>query len=141
MRIAFSVLLLFALGAGCLSVPQESGSRFSDWWNFYADGKSLMQRGDYQGAAEKIETALGIRNGARYAYAGKDSEKECTYGQWVVEGCFPKRDLGICYFHLGRLEEANAYLERSIKETPSDPAREYLLKISAVQKNRGGEKK
>jgi hypothetical protein len=42
------------------------------------------------------------------------------------EEYFPHRELGICYFHLARIEEAIEELELSMSQTPSARARYYL---------------
>ncbi len=100
------------------------GPAGDEWYTLYEDGKSLMEKGEYEQAAAKFRLALEDRN--------EDRENARTYGVNFIE-YFPHRELGACLYHLNRWEEAKRELEASLQQTPSSRAREYLTRVDQAQ--------
>lgn len=125
--------LILAAGAalafsGCTTGPENpSGAeiRFHNWWNFYERGLTLMNRRDFTNARGDFVTALGIEPGAKFGN-DHDAWRARTYGLHFVEGYFPNREAGICFYHLGDNARAAKYLETSLKQAPSSRAKYYL---------------
>ncbi len=114
-----TVLLLGLLVGGCASDEKNAyvrdGVRYGvtkgvfrgRWWSYFERGNSFIAGKYYDEAARDFRAALQGR--------AEDSWRARTYGLHFVE-YFPNRELGIAYYHLGRLDEAQAALERSLKQ-------------------------
>jgi len=96
------------------------GPAGDEWYTLYEDGKSFLEKGEYEQAAAKFRLALEDRD--------EDRENARTYGVNFIE-YFPHRELGACLYHLNRWEEAKRELETSLQQTPSSRAREYLTRV------------
>lgn len=132
------MLLGLAGLAGCRTDSSPSSRdadmpRYHNWWNFYERSLSRIEREDYLGGSEDLERALGLRGGARPGLVPDDMWRARTYGLHFVEGFFPRRELGICYYKLGRLPEAAMQLEQSLRQQPSGRARHYLNRVRLAQ--------
>ncbi|HBA85971.1 MAG TPA: hypothetical protein DCZ95_17950 [Verrucomicrobia bacterium] len=123
------VWICAVITSSCLrSNPPETANpdlnRYN-WWNYYRQGLAAMEQSRYDEAQELLESAVGIRPGAR-TICRRDSWKERTYGLHMQENYFPYRELGICRFHQGNFEQAEHYLEESLSQEPSGRAKFYL---------------
>jgi tetratricopeptide (TPR) repeat protein len=99
--------------------------RRNTWWNFYRRGLALANREDWADAIEYFRIALGTKPGSVYP-AFQDARRAKTYGLHFLDDYFPHRELGICQFHLGRLNDARDELQLSLEMTPSARAKFYL---------------
>ncbi len=125
---------LAALGlalAGC-QTPRPPGAdhdlRFHEWWNYYEAGLAAMQTGGYVQARGYFEAALGLRPGARFP-RDKDEWRARRQGLHFVERYFPNRELGITLYRLGEWAEAERFLEKSHRQTPSARGAYYLNEV------------
>ncbi|UCF63008.1 MAG: hypothetical protein JSW33_10545 [bacterium] len=80
-----------------------------------------MVGNDYQSAVNYFNTALKDKN--------KDSGKQRAMGTIFVE-YYPHRELGICYYYLGKQQEALSELNISMSQSPSNRARQYLDEVN-----------
>lgn len=113
-----TVLLLGFLIGGCASDEKTAyvrdGVKYGvtrgvfrgRWWSYFERGNSFISGQYYAEAARDFRTALAGRS--------EDTWRARTYGLHFVE-YFPNRELGIAYYHLGRLDEAEQSLQRSLK--------------------------
>ncbi|MEW5804504.1 MAG: hypothetical protein AB1847_20620 [bacterium] len=69
-------------------------------------------------AIEEFQQAIDLRP--------KDQRQVRAYGMHFREEYFPHRELGICYYRMGRIEDAIEELELSMSQTPSARAKYYL---------------
>lgn len=128
-------LLCAAALPGCAPSPRAGGREepppaHKTWWNFYLRGTARSYAGDYAAAAEQFRICLGLERGAVYGYP-RDTWRARTYGFHFIDDYFPHRELGICYYHLGRAGEAVPLLERSLQQQPSGRARYFLNRARA----------
>lgn len=127
-----------ALLAACASQKgiEKDGARYGvtegtfrgRWWSYYERGASYLEGGFYEKAAADFERALRGRS--------QDAWSARTYGLHFVP-YFPNRDLGVAYYHLGRLDEAKERLERSLSQADSERARRYLDLITKARLQSG----
>ena len=127
-RIA-AILAVYVLLAGCASKEnanyQHEGVQYGTtkgvfhgrWWNYYERGSSYLSGKYYAEAMSDLRQALAGR--------GSDTWRARTYGLHFVE-YFPNRELGVAYFEQGNLEEAERYLEISLKQIDTERAHYYL---------------
>ncbi|MBP7830911.1 MAG: hypothetical protein KA248_13450 [Kiritimatiellae bacterium] len=118
------------LAAGCVRhgpAPADRGAALThhNWWNYYARAVSRMDQHRYAEARADLETCLGLRPGAR-SISRRDVWRERTYGLHMIENYFPRRELGVCLYHLGDHADAIRQLEESLKQEPSGRAKHYL---------------
>ena len=119
---------MFLTGTGCNTPAGSAGAPelyHHNWWNFYEHGRALAKQGRSADAALDFERCLGLRSGAKFGY-DRDAWRARTYGLHVVDDFFPNRELGVCYFELGRNNEAIKLLETSLSQEPSGRAKHYL---------------
>lgn len=98
------------------------------WWSYYERGGSYLAGGFYEEAESDFRTALAQR--------GEDTWTARTYGMHFVE-YFPNRELGVACYHLGRLDEAESYLQSSIGQVDTARAHFYLDEVKKAQIARG----
>ena len=91
------------------------------WYNYYEDGLKEMERGSWAKAIENFKEA------AKTQY--KDTKRIKTYGMHFIE-YFPHREIGICFYHLGKNDMAERELRLSLQQEYSARAQEYLLKVA-----------
>lgn len=102
-----------------LSLPNVNAQSFA-WLSHYQRGERLAKKGDYQQAAIQFLRAIEEK--------GNDNERERLTGTRTIP-YFPRRELGICLFHLGIQDFAEEELKASIKQNPSDRAQTYLQRL------------
>jgi hypothetical protein len=138
-----STALLCLLAAGCGTVPtppvlSRDGQEFGvtdgtfrgRWWNHYERGRSYLDGGFYEEAEADLDVAFGLR--------AQDQRWARTYGLHFISEYFPNRELGITYFHQGRLEEAAERLETSLAQEHSALAAHYLNETRAALVQQAG---
>lgn len=120
--------LLVAVVVGCASDTndqyQRDGIRYGvtqgvfrgRWWSYYERGSSFLAGEFLNEAARDFQKAIEGRS--------KDTWRARTYGLHFVE-FFPNRELGIAYYKMDRLDEAEQYLTRSL--TDVDTARGHFF--------------
>jgi tetratricopeptide (TPR) repeat protein len=131
------------LTAGCATpmAPEADGPppRFHDWWSYYERATARRDNGNIAGARNDFERCLDLRPGATF---GMDEERWRirTYGLHFINGYFPNRELGVCWYELGDFTNAEHFLARSLEKEPSGRAKYYLnlaraalLKSAAVE--------
>jgi tetratricopeptide (TPR) repeat protein len=128
----FSVLLLMgALLAGCVTgggtPPASDGATYDQvfrgrWWSYYERGCFYLAHESPEEAAADFRMAIAGRS--------RDSWRARTYGLHFVE-YFPNRELAAALYELGRLDEADSYLERSMAQI--DTERGYHLRDQIVR--------
>ncbi len=87
------------------------------WWNYYGRGTAELEKKDLAAAEKDFRQALKMRD--------QDAWSARTYGLHFVE-YFPNRELGITYYEMGRLEDAEKYLRQSLKQLDTARAHYYL---------------
>lgn len=97
------------------------------WWNYYQQGIECRDRDDYAAAVVAFESAIGVRPDTKFSQP-TDSIRVTTYGMHFIDDYFPNRELGIALYNLQRMAPAILYLEKSIKDSPSDRAMLYLFR-------------
>ncbi|MCR4439933.1 MAG: FlgO family outer membrane protein [bacterium] len=115
-----SVLLLVDLHAA--PTPQ--------WHADYVQGLQAAQEGRLQEAVQLFQQALKVR--------AKDSAKQRAQGTTFIE-YYPHRELGICYYYLGDLENARRELNISLSQAPTPRARRFLDLVNRGQAPPKGE--
>jgi hypothetical protein len=90
------------------------------WWNYYERGTSFLAGKFYAEAERDFLQALRGR--------AKDTWRARTYGLHFVE-YFPKRELGITYFYMDRLDEAERWLNDSLADIDTERAHFFLDEI------------
>ncbi|MGA1868850.1 MAG: hypothetical protein ACMUJM_09915 [bacterium] len=88
------------------------------WDACYRRGISCMRGGCWEYAISEFKDAIELRY--------QDQPYARAYGMHFREGYFPHRELGICYFHLGLIEDALEELELSMSHSGSARAKYYL---------------
>jgi hypothetical protein len=116
--------------------PAEPTVRRATWWNFYERGLLYSLRGEWQKAGDDFERAIGIRRGAIFGQP-QEKRRAKTYGLHFVDAYFPHRELGICLYHLGRLDDAEKELLKSVEMLPSSRALFYLNRVRQDRLLRG----
>jgi len=91
------------------------------WYNFYEDGLKEMETGNWAKAIEYFKEAVKTQY--------QDTKKIKTYGMHFIE-YFPHREIGICFYHLGKNDVADRELRLSLQHEYSARAQEYLAKVS-----------
>lgn len=112
-RFAFATLLgivsVLLLDLHAAPAPQ--------WHADYLKGLQAAREGRLQEAVQLLQQALKVR--------ASDSAKQRTQGTTFIE-YFPHRELGICYYYLGDLENARRELKISLSQAPTRRARLFL---------------
>ena len=124
-----ALLSLAACRTGGPVAPPGDALRHHNWWNYYERGEARLKAGDFQGAREDFERALGTRPGARFGYDA-EAWRVRTYGMHFLDGYFPRRELGVASYHLGDLAAARRALEQSLATTPSGRAKHFLNEVN-----------
>ena len=131
-----TIALLSALGAGCAtesdSAYMKDGVTYGTtggvfrgrWWSYYKRGSSYLAGQFLEEAEQDFQKALGGRS--------RDSWQARTYGLHFAE-FFPNRELGIVYYHLGRLEEAEQQINKSLGQIDTERGHYYLDLVKKEQ--------
>ena len=113
---------------GCVApAPENEGKELyhHNWWNYYARGSYLLREGRTEEAQADFQRCLGLISGAKFGNA-RDVWRARTYGLHFVEGYFPNRELGVCYYERNDAAQAVRFLETSLRQEPSGRAKHYL---------------
>jgi len=134
-RIAL-ILAVYVLVAGCATQEDpryvRDGEQYGTtqgvfrgrWWSYYERGSSFVAGKFYLEAIRDFQTALQGRE--------RDTWRARTYGLHFVE-FFPNRELGVAYFHLGQLDEAEAALRNSLASIDTERAHYYLDEVKKAK--------
>ncbi|MFH0924781.1 MAG: hypothetical protein V1872_03975 [bacterium] len=90
------------------------------WWNYYESGLSFAEDKFFLEAVPDFKEAIQQRI--------DDQRMARTYGMHFID-YFPHRELGVIYYEMGKLKEAETELELSIENFPSAKARFYLDQV------------
>lgn len=125
-----SIGLLILVFSGCTATRESKPSTSEqlqrhNWWNYYQRGVARMAGDDLTGAQEDFERCLGLRPAKKFPFAA-DRWLVRTYGMHFLEAYFPHRELGICLYFSGHLNESLVYLKKSMDQAPSGRAKHYL---------------
>ncbi|MBN1671124.1 MAG: hypothetical protein JXR37_08840 [Kiritimatiellae bacterium] len=126
--LALAAVLTLPTGCGTpySSSRNETGElHHHNWWNYYAQARTHIDEGRVLEARHDLERCLGIRRGA-ISVCRQDMWRARTYGVHIMNEYFPNRELGVCLYRLGEIDEATAHLERSLEQQPSGRAKYYL---------------
>ena len=133
-----AVLLLGTVGCGCATQEglERDGQRYGvtkgvfrgRWWSYYERGTSYLAGEFYAEAEADFGQALVGR--------GRDTWQARTYGLHFVE-YFPNRELGVACYHLGRLDEAEDHLKRSLTQIDTARAHHYLDLVAKAKIAKG----
>ncbi len=98
------------------------------WYNFYTRAVWYSRHNRWREAVADFEIALGRRPGAQF---GNDREKRRarTYGLHFLDDYFPHREMGICLYHLGKLDAAEKEISLSLGQLESSRAKYYLNEV------------
>ena len=90
------------------------------WWNYYERALSFADGEFYEEAIVDLKEAIKKRD--------EDQRMARTYGMHFID-YFPHRELGIVYYLMGNLEDAQSELELSIGHYPSAKANFYVDRV------------
>ena len=94
------------------------------WYNAYKEGLDAVQAGNWQRGVNLFQEALQVKH--------QDSNKMRAFGAIFIE-YYAHRELGICYYHLGDIENARKHLSLSLRQSYSERAKVYLERINQGQ--------
>ena len=94
------------------------------WYNAYKEGLDAVEAGNWQKGVSLFQEALQVKH--------QDSNKTRAFGTIFIE-YYAHRELGICYYHLGDIENARKHLSLSLRQSYSDRAKVYLERINQGQ--------
>jgi TolB-like protein len=94
------------------------------WYNAYKEGLDAVEAGNWQKGVSLFQEALQVKH--------QDSNKTRAFGAIFIE-YYAHRELGICYYHLGDIENARKELSLSLRQSSSDRAKEFLERINMGQ--------
>lgn len=118
-----SVFILFFLITVWFNFPYQSSYAFQiAWHKSYELGQKAMEVGDWNSAVKYFKDALKVKN--------EDRDKIRAYGTIFIS-YYPHRELGICYYNLGKADFARQELSLSLSQSFSNRAKEYLNKIES----------
>lgn len=100
------------------------------WHADYARGLQAAREGRLQEAVQHFQAALKVR--------AKDSAKQRAQGTTFIE-YYPHRELGICYYYLGDLENARRELSTSLAQSPTPRAKRFLELVNRGERPPKGE--
>ncbi|MCP4713601.1 MAG: hypothetical protein GY868_00675, partial [Deltaproteobacteria bacterium] len=102
-------------------VPQRelAGLFTGQWYDYYLRGLTRAQLNSWEEAAADFREAVAGRD--------RDQRRARTYGMHFID-YFPHRELGIAWYRIGRYEEAQTELERSLAQIETSKAKYYLNK-------------
>lgn len=139
-KVAFTVVVSVLLMVSCTTVTPISTNDWWDqyepdhtkdeiisdfnlhrgkWWNHYARACWLQEGGFYTEAVADFEKALKVRS--------NDKKSARSYGMHFWD-YFARRELGVCYYYLGKFDDAVRELEQSLQSVDSSKAKFYLNK-------------
>jgi len=98
------------------------------WWSYYERGSSFLAGQYFEEAVADFERALSLRS--------TDSWRARTYGLHFVE-YFPNRELGVALLQLGRLEEAEACLRKSLAQMDTDRGHYFIDEVTRAKLAQG----
>ncbi len=137
LRRSILVLLLAGVGLSCETTDDQafvkdgvdyaataSGSFRGRWWSYYERGSNLLKGGFYEAAEADLQKAIQGRR--------RDAWQARTYGLHFEE-YFPTRELGVVFFHQGRLDEAQVQLEQSLLYIDTARAHFYLDEVKRAK--------
>ncbi len=93
------------------------------WWHYYKRAMCFAEKGCWDEAIKDLKIAIDQR--------GEDQWDARTYGMHFTD-YFPRREMGIAYYYLGKVDEAKNKLEASISQTPTEKALVYLERSYGV---------
>ena len=102
------------------------------YWNYYERGIAYSITKEWDKAATDFRIALGYQEGALYPESN-ELRRSKTYGVHFIKNYFPHRELGVCSYFLGNLEEAQKELLLSLEMLPSARAKYYVNKVQSAQ--------
>jgi TolB-like protein len=91
-----------------------------NFYTYYNNSLEYMKKGDYDRAIEELKSAISLEF--------EDTKMKRTYGTRFIR-YFPHRELGICYYHIGDMENALKELKLSIGYKKSKRALKYIKLI------------
>ncbi len=98
------------------------------WWSYYERGSSYMAGGFLAEAEADFLKALDGR--------ARDSWRARTYGLHFTE-YFPVRELGVCLFRQGRVDEAESRLAEALGMVDTERAHAFLDAVKKAKIARG----
>ena len=110
-------------------IPQLVQHRY---WNYYERGIAYSIVKEWEKASDDFQVAMGTKEGALYPEY-EDMRRNKTYGVLFIDNYFPHRELGICYYFIGDLNEAEKELQLSLEMTPSARAKFYFNKVQSAK--------
>ena len=126
-----TLAIALCLSLSCRRLPRDASQPAlprATWWNFYTRGIEFSRRNEWDNAIRDLETAMGKRKGAIFP-DNQEKRRAKTYGLHFLDNYFPHRELGVCLFHQGRFDAAEAELLVSLKMLPSSRASFYLNQV------------
>ena len=110
------------------AIPGIPALRRPAWYNFYERGVALAMKGHWALAARDFLAATGEVPGAAYGNR-RELWRARTYGLHFLDGYFPHREAGVCFFHLGDYDRAEGELQTSLEMLPTSRASAYLNRV------------
>ena len=101
---------------------------------FFQRGFAFLLIYEYEKAINDFKIAIGQKKGAIYPES-EDKKMIRNFGTRFYSEYAPRRSLGIAYFYLGKLDQAELELKKSNQTMPSDLATDYLDKVLKAKLN------
>ncbi|MFQ5650896.1 MAG: caspase family protein [bacterium] len=115
-------LPIFLLCMGLtLCFDSLTSQSYAQWFNAYKSGLKAMKKKEWHRAIEHFQDALNVKS--------KDTKKIRARGVMFIE-YYPNRELGVCYFNLGEIDQAKFYLATSISHIVTRRAKRFLTRIN-----------
>lgn len=112
-----AALTIWLYGEGCVNYGKTGGAFRGKFWHYYERGLSFAEDEFWENAAEDFKAAIDKR--------GRDEQRVRIFGMHYMS-YFPHRELGICYYRLGHLKDAERELSLSLESVETDKALYFL---------------
>jgi len=120
------LLIMVALCCGCSSVgiaQNDNSISYVVWWRHYNSACTHMEKEQWEKAIADFAKTVRVRP--------TEARRVRTYGLHMLEDYRPFREMGICYYKLGRFEEARSFLLRSMEIEHTSRAEKFLQMIES----------
>jgi len=118
------LLVMLALCGGCSSIgitQNDINNLHAVWWRYYNSACTHMEKEQWEKAIAYFTKTIRIRP--------TEGRRVRTYGLHMLEDYRPFREMGICYYKLGRFEEARRFLLKSMEMEHTSRAERFLQMI------------
>ena len=127
-RYAFFTAVIFCV-ISLLVFSSKQVQALEDYKNYYLQGLSEEEKGNYESALEAFSNAIKGN--------GTEQKNIRFYGMRFGD-YFPHREKGIAHYNLHQYSKARAELEISLNQLPSPETRKFLDMVILQEQSKGG---